>query len=347
MLAYAFRSLREITYDQVKAESFDNIHNLFAAILSRAIGQQLKRGLYRNYRKHQDDLPVVRGKINLTETIKQRSQGRLLVNCEYDELTENNLLNQILKETMLLLLKQDSVDRKYKVIFKRELLLFAKVERIDLQHVQWTKLKFNRINQTYQMLMAICQLIVQGMLLTNEAGEYYLADFLDDQKMAKLFEKFVLNYYEQEFASRYSEFTSRASQIPWGLDDDNSEMLPMMQTDVTLTFNNRILIIDTKYYQQALQYNYGAITVNSPNLYQIFTYVKNKEAQLAGKEHQISGMLLYAKTDEEYFRDNVYHMQGNRIAVKALDLNQDFKKITRQLDQIVWDHFGIKKVSGK
>lgn len=344
MLSYAFKSLREITYKQVEAEDFVNIHNLFAAILTKAVSQQLKRGLYRNYRNNQVDLPVVRGKINLTQTIKQKMQGCLLINCEYDDLTENNLFNQILKETMLLLLKQDSVDQKYKISLKRELLLFSQVERIDLKQVQWPKLKFNRINQTYQMLMAICQLIVQGMLLTDETGEYYLADFIAEQRMTKLFEKFVLNYYDQEFASAYRTFTARASQIPWAT-DDNNEMLPIMQTDVTLSCQKTILIIDTKYYQQALQHNYGASTINSNNLYQIFTYVKNKEVQMVEKDYQISGMLLYAKTDEKYFRDQVYHIQGNQISVKALDLNQKFAELSKQLDQIVWDHFGIKKAT--
>ena len=64
------------------------------------------------------------------------------------------------------------------------------------------------------------------------------------------------------------------------------------------------------------------------------TYVKNKEAELKGRQHEVSGMLLYAKTDEEIYPNHEYRMSGNRIAVRTLDLNGDFGTIREQLDAI-------------
>lgn len=57
-------------------------------------------------------------------------------------------------------------------------------------------------------------------------------------------------------------------------------------------------------------------------------------------KHIVSGMLLYAKTDEEIQPDNVYQMSGNKISVKTLDLNCDFTVMTDSLDSIVIEHFG-------
>ena len=37
--------------------------------------------------------------------------------------------------------------------------------------------------------------------------------------------------------------------------------------------------------------------------------------------------------------DNVYHMSGNKISVKTLDLDKPFSEISEQLDQIAADHF--------
>ena len=56
-------------------------------------------------------------------------------------------------------------------------------------------------------------------------------------------------------------------------------------------------------------------------------------------EHAVSGMLLYAKTDEELQPDNSYQMSGNKISVRTLDLNQEFPEIAKQLDDIVAEHF--------
>lgn len=342
MLSYAFTPLKQSVYDDIQKESFDNIHNLFGAILSKGIGMQLKQGLYRTYINRVEPLSVVRGKIDMPGTIWNKLEHRMCVTCDYDELSENNLLNQILKSTVLLLLRQKDVDERYKAELKKEMLYFSAVDEIELSGIRWSDIRFQRNNRTYQLLLGICQLLIEGSLMTTEKGEYHLAHFIDEQRISRLYEKFILEYYAQEFGERIKEFSSRAAQIPWQLDDGYDALLPVMQTDITLTYGHQILIIDAKYYRRTIQTNYGVQTLHSGNLYQIFTYVKNKEAQLSGTGYKVSGMLLYAKTDEELVPDNIYQMSGNQISVKTLDLNHEFSEIEGQLKQIVKDHFGIE-----
>lgn len=101
----------------------------------------------------------------------------------------------------------------------------------------------------------------------------------------------------------------------------------------------RVLVMDAKYYGRTTQVQFDTHTVHSGNLYQIFTYVKNKEVELTDVEHEVSGMLLYARTDAEIQPDQEYKMSGNCIAVKTLDLNCDFDEIRKQLDTIVDNYF--------
>ncbi|SHM65333.1 hypothetical protein [Ruminococcus flavefaciens] len=61
----------------------------------------------------------------------------------------------------------------------------------------------------------------------------------------------------------------------------------------------------------------------------------------ASEPHEVSGMLLYARTDESVQPNNIYQMSGNKISVRTLDLNCDFAQIATQLNQIVEEHFGI------
>ena len=90
-----------------------------------------------------------------------------------------------------------------------------------------------------------------------------------------------------------------------------------------------------------MQVHFDKQTISSANIYQIFTYVKNKEYELSMKEkpHKVSGMLLYAKTQDEIQPDGIYQMSGNQITVRTLDLYQPFEKIKHSLDGIVADHF--------
>jgi len=274
MLSYAFTTLNQSNYDNVATEEFDNIHNLFAAILAKGIGQQLKQGLYREYLNKTENMAVMHGKIEIAGTIKNIITRQQVLSCEYDDLSENNQLNQILKTTVMILLRLSKVNIEYKDALKKEMLYFSNVDTIEPSSIKWATIRFQRNNQTYRMLISICQLILQGMLQTTAQGEYKLASFVDEQRMCRLYEKFILEYYSKEFpALRVS-----ASQIPWALDDGVGTMLPMMQSDITISHGNEVLIIDAKYYTHTTQVQYDVHTLHSANLYHIFTYVKNKRS---------------------------------------------------------------------
>ena len=335
MLSYAFTTLNQGGYEDVATEEFENIHNLFAAILAKGIGRQLKQGLYREYLNCKETVPVVRGKIDIPGTIQNRLAKKQVLTCEYDELSENNMLNRILKTTVMLLLHNPGVDQEYKSDLKKKMLFFSDVDTIDPSTIRWSAIRFQRNNNTYRMLISLCQLIIEGMLLTTDSGEYRLASFIDEQRMNRLYEKFILEYYAKECP----QVTATASQIPWALDDGIGTMLPVMQSDITLAKGSEVLIIDAKYYTHTTQAKYDVHSLHSGNLYQIFTYVKNKDTEFGSEPHRVSGMLLYAATDEAIQPDNSYQMSGNKISVKTLDLNQDFAKIAAQLNRIVDEHF--------
>lgn len=84
---------------------------------------------------------------------------------------------------------------------------------------------------------------------------------------------------------------------------------------------------------------YDIHKLHSAHLYQIFTYVKNKTAGYKNDSHEVSGMLLYARTDDATQLDNTYLMSGNRISVRTLDLNCNFTEIARQLNYIIEESF--------
>ena len=87
MLTYAFKILQQSNYDEIAAEDFENIHDMFAAILGKGVAAQLKHGLYREYIDIFDDLTTLRGKIDFPGTIKKKLQQKQVLTCEFDELS--------------------------------------------------------------------------------------------------------------------------------------------------------------------------------------------------------------------------------------------------------------------
>lgn len=335
MLSYAFRTLTKQGYREMSTEKFSNTADLMTEILIAGISQQLKRGLGRAYIEQMEDIPVIRGRVNITESVKRQTMINRKLSCVYDDFSVDNSKNRIIKSTALLLLGAD-VAKQRKSRLRKLLVYFDKVELIDLRTVDWN-IHYDRNNQTYRMLISICYLVVKGLLQTQADGKTKIMDFLDDQQMYHLYEKFILEYYKKE----YPYITTNASKIKWQLDDGMDYMLPNLLSDITLEYDNKVLIIDAKYYSHIMQNRYEKETKRSANMFQIFTYVKNKEAELKDKPHEVAGMLLYAQTDNGTQPDCCYQMSGNMINVKTLNLNCNFEDIRRQLDSIITDYFKL------
>ena len=336
MLAYAFQILNEDGYRNMATEQFQNVADLYAAILIKGVSLQLKRGLDRNYISETETLSALRGKIDITESIKTQTMMRKQMVCTYDEFSVNTYMNRIIKTTLMKLLHAD-INRSRKKEIRKLLVFFDGVQELHIRSINWNQ-QYSKNNQTYQMLVSICYLVLKGLLQTTDDGSTKWMQFLDEQRMCRLYEKFILEYYRKE----HPKIKANASRIAWQLDDSGfgeAQMLPVMQTDIMLSQGTKILIIDAKYYEHTTQINYDKHTLHSNNLYQIFAYVKNKEYELREKPHEVAGMLLYAKTDEEIQPDQKYKMSGNWISTRTLDLNQDFEKIKEQLDAIVQEYF--------
>ena len=323
MLSYAFQVLNEQGYKQIATEEFENVAELCSAILIKGVTSQIKRGLGKEYVEQTDSLASLRGKINISASVKGQTLLNKRMICSYDEFSVNSYMNRILRTTMETLIKSN-ISKNRKKQIRKLLIYFAEVEPLERERINW-KLQYNKNNQTYQMLISVCYLILKGLLQTTTDGNTKLMDFLDEQRMCRLYEKFILEYYRKE----HKEIKASASQIPWDLDDGYSEMLPIMQSDIILKSVDKTLVIDAKYYAHTTQSQYSTNTLHSGNLYQIFTYVKNLDTNKSGN---VAGMLLYAKTDEIVLPNNDYKMGGNQISVKTLNLDCEFAEIKIQLD---------------
>lgn len=338
MLAYAFDIIKEKGIQSIKTEEFDNIYNLLSAILVKSLNYQLKKGLNREYVVKTEELTNIKGKIKISDSIKYNTIKKHRLICEYDDFSVNYYMNQIIKTTLLQLIRIDSVDIQYRKSLKRILYYFEDVDEIFIHNIDWNKLIYNKNNITYRTIMNICYLIIEGLLLSTEKGEKKIAEFIDEERMYMLYEKFVREYYKKHFPMLGADVT----HIKWDIPEDEAvNLLPNMKTDITLKYKGKTLIIDTKYYGHIFQKNpaFQSQSLRNSNIYQIYTYVKNKDVDKTGN---VSGMLLYAKTDEMFFPDQKNTIGNNLIFVRTLDLTHDFEKVMEQLDDIAFEFTGYE-----
>ena len=336
MLAYAFRALNAREFRYVETEEFENAVELCAAILAKGMEELARRGIGRGFVGTSDAIASPRGKIDVADTVKTQSLRRKRVVCDYDEFSVDTKLNRIVKSTALRLMSAP-ISKARKQELRKGLAYFVDVGTIDLHLVDWN-MRFNANTRVYQPLIALCNLIFYGLLQSDTDGGTKLVSLIDEQRMSRLYEQFLLEYYRKHFR----ELRPEPRLIGWALDaDDDCALLPAMKTDVTLSRGDKVLIIDAKYYSKMTQVQFGVAKLHSGNLYQIFSYVKNKQWELDQSERpcRAAGLLLYAQTADAVLPNGDYSMSGNRIGARALDLNCRFDKIREQLDAIVGDYF--------
>jgi 5-methylcytosine-specific restriction enzyme subunit McrC len=107
-----------------------------------------------------------------------------------------------------------------------------------------------------------------------------------------------------------------------------------METDVPLVSEDRIIIIDTKFYAKALVSNqYGGLKVSSSNFYQMYAYMRHYPNP-EGKP--ITGILLYPRTDRDLDVSAVStENRRDRIRFQTLDLSRPWPEIHAELVGLV------------
>lgn len=332
MITYALNVIYDKGVQNISTESFENIYDLCASLMSLALSKQVKRGLDKSYIVKINDLQCVKGKILIRETLLSSNKSKIY--CEYDEYNENSYLNKIVKTACVYLLKSNKIiDNKRAVKLKRYLLFLSNVDTISTKLINWNRINFNKNNVSYKILVNISYLIINGLLASNENGNINFREFIDPRKMSALYEKFILGYYKYHHPS----LLKGACKIDWNV-EGNDELLPIMKTDIMLynKITDKTLIIDAKYYSSIFQYNkkYDSKSFHSNNLYQMYAYVKNKDKHKTGK---VSGLLLYghAKGDPEI--ESSFNLDGNKISVTNIDLNKDFDEIKKKLESLIID----------
>lgn len=325
MLSYAYQTLHLGEYQHLGTERFHDLQDMYAKILTIGIPVLIRGGLYKDYVSIQGTSNVIKGKLDLNTTLKTNTLQRKNIALVYDEFSEDLLLNQLIKATLLYLCRSPKLSRAKRKGFHGFLPYFSQVSDIELHESLWKKVRYHRQNLRYQFIIDVCRLLYEELLLDEHTTTGSHREFQDTQSLASIFEKFIYAFYKRE--TNYHVFRP---QIPWHTDDGFQEALPMMRTDLVLQRDHKTLIIDAKFYSENMRARFegGQMKHNAQNLYQLFTYVNNWQKK---ETETVSGMLLYAKTMAEIQPNHLYQVKGHTYAIHALDLQQDFRGIKEDL----------------
>ncbi|MCL2610367.1 MAG: hypothetical protein FWE02_01685 [Defluviitaleaceae bacterium] len=318
MFVYAFELSKLREYKRLDYERCENIYDLLASLLLSGTQALIKRGLLKNYINQNEERTFLRGKIDVSSSIRRLSFQNASAICDFDEFSANILFNQILKAALLYLSHQP-LEKNIKRDISKTLMYFNEIDTIQIKTFKWDILVFNRNNFHYDTLMHFCRLICEDSIANEDKGEKIFKTI--DTVLSTLFERFIYGFYKKHRADLY---VKHGKLIEWNSNDySGHDRPPRMKSDIMIVNDTLKLIIDTKFYRETLD-------KISENLYQIFAYVKNEAA--ADKNRMLMGMLLYPQVNGKVTR--LYMLDGHKFYVQTVDLNQEFSDIKRELLEI-------------
>ncbi len=294
--------------------------DILIKIYTDKVWREISKGVYREYISEQDNLNVLKGRWMIQEHIR-RNYFNEKIYCDFDEFSENNLLNQLFMYSAKILRSDKNDIRKS---LKRLELAFDETDSIRINPYLFN-FTFNRLNIRFESsaMMAI-------MLL-----KHFVADFRDIQKkgftflfnMNDLFEKFIANILKEMETELDYKVEIQNSKIAIGSEKK-------VKPDITLInkTNNKEeakLIIDTKY--KLLNKN-----PSDADLYQMYAYGMSYDFPV----HQRKVMLLYPAKVNTEFEEKDITMNGTaehsevQISARTISLHAENLKYNEYVDKI-------------
>lgn len=328
LFCYAWNRFEEARSIPLGAAPSPDLPNLLARVLLSGVRALLRRGLDRGYRLHDEEIPTVHGRIDLGSTLRLQARKVRRIHCEFDELRHDVAHNRILKASLSRLARAARLAPELAHELRALTLRFSDVADITLDRSAFSRIQLHRNNAYYDLLLKVAELAFDCLLPDPSGRGFLFQDVLrDERKMARVFEEFLRNFYRAE----QRDFTIEPLTIQWDAVPaafQDVGQLPAMRADVFLRSPDRKIIIDAKYYANALQSYYDTRSFHSGNLYQIFSYLKNIAAKDAAFQ-AAEGILLYPQVLHSL--DASFLIQGHPVRLATVDLSQPWPYIADRL----------------
>lgn len=313
--------------EHLDLEAIETVNDVIIDLFLRETSHLIKRGLYGDYIADNHETEFVKGKINIKESLYITGPA---LSCHYDEFSQNNLLNQLLKSTLknIFFLRHIKASQQKKV--RNLLLSFHNVDDVMLYESAFKEIQYNRLNQDYEFAIDLAYLIYKHSIPTKEKQvNKFISVEQNEEKMSEIFEEFLRNFYRM-----HTSYPVHARRYNWDLeaiDGSNIRLIPRMETDIEIEKPEEKIIMDAKYYQQAFTYHFDSQSFISANLYQITAYLRKS---LEKDERALRGILIYPTNGHE-FHEKYTAKEGYTIEFKSINLNQAWWKIEKELLMLI------------
>lgn len=277
-----------------------NLYEIFINMYIQEVREVTKRGICSAYIEEEDNLRYFKGKLMVSNHIKNNIVHRERFYVKYDEFQSNRPENRLIKSTLIKLQNLTSSYENKKEMGKL-LSHFEMVESSKNYSKDFSKVIINRSNNHYEDLMRWSKVFLMNMSFTTFAGNTTARALLFP--MEKLFESYVAKNIKREFNDMNWEISTQ---------DKGHHLFDVplkfaLKPDIVITCRDRgniQIIMDTKWKSliDNPNRNYGIL---QSDMYQMYAY---------SKKYKTSEIwLLYPKNEEMQQEKNISFVSKENV----------------------------------
>ena len=232
----------------------------------------VRRGMPRRYSVQEDDLPALRGTLNLPRQFSRHAANPSRLACKFDELSEDIALNRIMKATVAHLFRM-SRNASTQQRLRELAFVYADISEVAVPALKWDEVVIDRTNRAWQELFGMAQLFLRNRYQTTSAGLGRGTALLFE--MNALFEEYIGRLLTRALAGTEYRVTLQGGRLYCltSLDDER----PVFQTkpDILIWRAGQVVhVIDTKWKRMSSQIDDRKQGVSQGDVYQMMAYAQ-------------------------------------------------------------------------
>jgi 5-methylcytosine-specific restriction enzyme subunit McrC len=317
-------------------ENSPEFSDLMARLLCYAVEKRLRRNLSRGYRRREDVLTRIRGRIDILKTHTEDLLRQGSIACRFEEHTIDAPRNRLVRVALDALAGgvSDAVlghqCRRLAGDLGRQGVGGIKPSRAEVASDQ-----IGRHDAEDVVMVTLARLAFDLVLPTEEEGGHAMTHVEKDEVLVRqLFEKAVGNFYAAELSSADGWQVIQGKRLSWQVERSTegiAGILPGMITDIILEnrTRSRRIVIDTKFTGMFGSSAYRERTLKSGYVYQIYAYLRSQEHASDPLSAGSEGLMLHPTIDCDI--DETVRIQGHDIRFVTVDLAQPESEILARL----------------
>lgn len=247
-------------------------HSLLEVLIGQfcsKLNEALRQGMPRRYVRHEEDMPTLRGRLDVQRQFTTLAASPQRLACRFDAMSSDIALNRVMKAAVTRLAQvSGSVANQRRL---RELAhLYADVSRVAVRALRWDEIVLDRTNARWRELRDLARLLLQGDYQTTSHGRapgFSLLFAMND-----LFEAYVARMLARALKGSELHVVAQDRRLYCLSEPDGARRFQVRPDILVRRGSETVMVIDTKWKRIAARIDDPKQGVSQADIYQMMAY---------------------------------------------------------------------------